>query len=257
MGASKIKHLLIPGILLCLIVFLYPALSLALSNEEIQKLQSNLEGKTAGEKIAFWTERFVGTPYDKDPQGEYVTRAAIVADERVDCMYLTFRAVELALSHTPDEAVQIALDKRFHSRGIVKDGKVTNYGDRFEYGEDMIQSGKWGKENSSEIGPTIRIRGSRGEEFLEILPSAEIRHGVKKLKSGDLVFFIKSPEKRVVGEIVGHIGIVKVEGNGAHKKFYLIHASGTKTRGGVVKKVPLKDYLVKMHFIGVKVTRFE
>lgn len=257
MVATKIRRLLITGILLGLMVSFYPALGLALSDEEIQKLQSNLDGKTIGEKIAFWTERFIGTPYDKDPQGEYVTRAAIVADERVDCMYLTFRAVELALSRTPNEAIQIALDKRFQSRGALKDGKVTNYGDRFEYGEDMIRSGKWGKEISSEIGPTIRIRGSRGEEFLEILPSPEIKQGIKKLKSGDLIFFIKSPEKRVVGEGVGHIGIVKIEGNGTHKKFYLIHASGTKARGGVVKKVPLRDYLAKMSFVGVKVTRFE
>ena len=243
--------------LLLLVFFPHSGFSQAISEEEYQRVQSGLEGKTTGEKIAFWTERFIGTPYDKDPQGEYVTRAAIVADERVDCMYLTFRAVELALSRTSDEAIQIALDKRFHSRGLLNHGKVTNYGDRFEYGEDMIQSGKWGKEISSEIGPTIRIRGSRGEEFLEILPSAEIKQGIKKLKSGDLIFFIKSPEKRVVEEGVGHIGIVKIEGNGSHKKFYLIHASGTKTKGGVVKKVLLKDYLAKMHFIGVKVSRFD
>ena len=257
MGATKVRYLLISGILLNLVVFLYPAFSLGLSDGEIQRLQSSLEGKTTGEKIAFWTDRFVGTPYDKDPQGEYVTRAAIMADDKVDCMYLTFRAVELALSRTPDEAIQIALDKRFRSRGILKDGKVANYEDRFEYGEDMIRSGKWGREIGSEIGRTIQIRGSRGQEFLEILPAAEIKKGIGKLRTGDLIFFIKAPEKRVVGEGVGHIGTVEIEGNGAHKKFYLIHASGTKTKGGVVKKVPLKNYLAKMHFIGVKVTRFD
>lgn len=257
MVAPKIKRLLTTGLLLGLMIALHPALSLALSNEEIQNLQSNLDGKAVGEKIAFWTERFIGTPYDRDPQGEYVTRAVIVADERVDCMYLTFRAVELALSRNPDEAVQIALDKRFHSRGILKDGKITNYGDRFEYGEDMIQSGKWGREISPDIGPTIRIQGSRGQEFLEILPSTEIKKRIRKLRSGDLIFFIKAPEKRQIGEGVGHIGTVKIEGNGSHKKSYLIHASGTKSKGGVVKKVPLRDYLAKMSFIGVKVTRFD
>ena len=257
MAAKKIRCLLITGIILGLIISSCPAFCLTLSNEEVLKLQSNLEGKTLGEKIVFWTERFISTPYDKDPQGEYVTRAVIVADERVDCMYLTFRAVELALSRTPDEAIQIALDKRFHSRGVLKDGKVTNYGDRFEYGEDMIQSGKWGREMTPEIGRTIRIQGSRGQEFLEILPSAEIKKRIRKLKSGDLIFFIKAPEKRLVGEGVAHIGTVAVEGNGSHKKFYLIHASGTKSKGGAVKKVPLRDYLARMSFIGVKVTRFE
>lgn len=254
--AQKV-YLFISGILLSLFVLFHPAFSLALSDEEIQMLQSILEGKTTGEKIAFWAERFVGTPYDQDPQGEYVTRGAIAADDRMDCMYLTFRAVELALSRTPGEAAQIALDKRFHSQGILKDGKVANYEDRFEYGEDMIQSGKWGREVSPEVGRMIRIQGSRGQQFLKILPAAEIKKGIGRLRTGDLIFFIKAPEKRVVEEEVGHIGIVKIEGNGAHKNYYLIHAGGTKIKGGVVTKVRLKDYFAKMQFIGVKVTRFD
>jgi len=88
-----------------------------------------------------------------------------VTDERVDCMYLTFRAVELALSHSPEEATQIALEKRFHSKGILKDGQVMNYDDRFEYGEDMIESGKWGKDITREVGRMIKIKGSRGKRF--------------------------------------------------------------------------------------------
>ena len=62
----------------------------------------------------------MGTPYDIDPLGTYVARSVIVADEKVDCMYLVFRAVELALSSTPAEAIQIALQKRFHSKGVYK-----------------------------------------------------------------------------------------------------------------------------------------
>ena len=84
-----------------LLLFLIPGISagdsFALSAEEIANVQPTLEGKPLGEKIAFWAEKFLGTPYDRDPLGEYVTRAAIEADEKVDCMYLTFRAVELAL----------------------------------------------------------------------------------------------------------------------------------------------------------------
>ncbi len=209
-----------------------------------------------GEKIAAWAEKFVGKPYDPDPMGEYVTRAEIVADERVDCMYLTFRAVELALSTSPEEAVQIALDKRFHSRGFLVKGKVTNYEDRFEYGEDMIRSGKWGKEITARVGRTVRIKGSRGREFYEVLGPKEISRGKEKLRSGDIFFFFKAPEKRVVEEGVGHMAIVKVEEK-SPKEFYLIHAGGTKKRGGAVKKVPLLDYVSKMPFVGVKVMRFE
>jgi len=208
--------------------------------------------KPVGERIAFWAERFVGTPYDKDPMGEYVTRAVIVADERVDCMYLTFRAVELALSNTPEGAIEISLDRRFHTKGILKEGRVANYHDRFEYGEDMIFSGRWGREITSEVGRTVRIKGSRGRDLVEILPSEHLLKDLRKLKSGDILFFVKKPEDRKVEEIIGHIGIVKVA-----REVYLIHASGTKGKGGEVKKVLLKDYILKMDFIGAKITRFD
>ncbi len=248
----KTKAVLCLAFLILLIFHLSLPVCFALTDEEIQKFQSLLMNKPVGEKIAFWAEKFVGAPYDKDPMGEYVTRATILADERVDCMYLTFRAVELALSRTPEEAIQIALERRFHSKGILKDGKVVNYEDRFEYGEDMIFSGRWGREITSEAGKMMRIKGSRGRNFVEILPSKHLLKGLRKLKSGDILFFVKKPEDRKVEEIIGHIGIVKVE-----REVYLIHASGTKGKGGEVKKVLLKEYFLKMPFVGVIITRFD
>jgi len=232
----------------------------ALTGEEIQGFQTLLTGKPIGERIAFWAERFIGVPYDTDPLGEYVSKATIVADERVDCMYLTFRAVELALSRTPEEAIQVALKRRFHSKGVLKDSQVVNYDDRFQYGEDMIESGKWGKEITTSVGNTMKIKGSRGRDFVEVLSSDALMRGTRSLKSGDLVFFAKKPEKREVGEIIGHMGIVEVtevEGSQRRKVVFLIHASGTKRKGGAVKKVLLKEYLSKMPFIGVKITRFQ
>jgi len=234
------------------IILLFSQFCFALTNEEIRKFQSLLKAQPVGERIAFWAERFVGTPYDPDPVGEYVTRATIVADERVDCMYLTFRAVELTLSNTPEEAIEISLDRRFHTKGILKEGRVVNYHDRFEYGEDMIFSGRWGREITSEAGKTMRIKGSRGRDFVEILPSEHLLKDLRKLKSGDILFFVKKPEDRKVEEIIGHIGIVKVA-----REAYLIHAGGTKGKGGEVKKVLLKDYLKKTPFIGVMITRFD
>lgn len=233
------------------------SLSFALSDPEIARIQKSLRGKPVGERIASWAERFVGTPYDEDPQGLYVTRAAIVADEKMDCMYLTFRSVELALSDAPEEAVQIALEKRFHTRGRLQDGKVLNYEDRYEYGEDMVASGKWGKEITAALGPLKRIEGTRGKDHWKILPTKQIPGRLKRLKSGDLIFFIKDPKKRTVGESVGHIGIVKVEEKAGKKSVYLIHASGSKNKGGAVRKVLLGDYIVKMPFVGVQVTRFQ
>jgi hypothetical protein len=237
--------------------FLFTSPCAALSDEEIGRKQKALQGRPVGERIALWAETFLDIPYDEDPQGLYVTQAVIVADEKVDCMYLTFRSVELALSNTPEEAFQVALEKRFHNHGRIQDGKVMNYEDRYEYGEDMIRSGKWGREITSQLGRTTRIKGSRGIEFWEILPKKELTKGMPKFKSGDLIFFIKSPEKRLIGESVGHIGFIKVEGSFNEKKSYLIHAGGSKNKGGGVKKVPLAEYVTKMAFIGVQVTRFE
>jgi hypothetical protein len=232
----------------------------AITDGEILEFQTAWMGKPVGERIAHWAEKFIGVPYDTDPLGEYVSKATIVADERVDCMYLTFRAVELALSHTPEEAVQIALEKRFHSKGVLKEGRVVNYDDRFEYGEDMIESGKWGKEVTSEVGKRMRTKGSRGKDIVLFLSTDVLLKGARNLKSGDIVFFIKKPEERKREEIVGHLGIIKVEKNLKAKegrKIYLIHASGVKENGGAVKKVLLKEYLSKMPFIGVKIARFE
>lgn len=225
-----------------------------------------LTGKSIGQRIAYWAESFLGTPYDTDPLGRYVREERIVSDDAVDCMSLTFRAVELALSRTPEEALEKALDLRFFGRGKMDGDRVANYDDRFQYGEDMIDSGKWGKEITSELGRTISIRGSRGRDKVVVLPKDEllmllnldIGGMTTPFKDGDILFFIKSLEKRVVGEIVGHIGIVSVKAGVP----FLIHAGGTKKNnssegGGKVTSVRLLDYIGKMKFIGVRIARFQ
>ncbi|MGO9106896.1 MAG: hypothetical protein ACLQDH_12325 [Dissulfurispiraceae bacterium] len=246
---------LISFIMSVFLLFLFSGAGFALSDAEVLSLQNSLKGKSTGERIAFFAEQFVGTPYDIDPLGTYVTRSVIVADEKVDCMYLVFRAVELALSSTPAEAIQIALQKRFHSKGVISDGKVTNYTDRFVYGEDMISSGKWGKEITSEIGKTSVIQGVRSGESIDMLPRVEVLKRMEMLRSGDLIFFIKAPHRRASGEIVGHIGIITRSGAN-DVGIYLIHANGRKGKGGIVKKVAMRDYINKMPFTGVKITRF-
>jgi len=246
-------------LLIPLIFFLLLQPCFALTDEEIQKYQNFLTGQPIGEKIVLWAEKFIGVPYDRNPLGEYVSKAKIVADERVDCMYLTFRVAELALSRTPEEAIQVALEKRFHSKGVLKNGQVVNYEDRFEYGEDMIESGKWGEEVTPEIGKITRIKGSRGKDVVDVLSPGVLLMGLRNLKNGDIIFFATRPEKRKVGEVIGHMGFIKVEertNRSGSKDVFLIHAGGTKQKGGEVRKVQLKDYLSKMGFIGVKITRF-
>ena len=252
---------------------------------EIASFQKEIADKPAGERIALWAEKFVGTPYDPDPLGEYVTKKVIVADERVDCMYLSFRAVELAMSLTPEEAVNIALDKRFINRGkLGNNGKVLNYEDRFQYGEDMLDSGRWGREITEELGKVTEITGSsrydssaprrtrrgeqpRGRKKVKMVSKEDLLKSLRSSKSssslnlrdGDFIFFIKAVEKRKVGEIVGHIGIVKIEQRAEsreQREIYLIHAGGLKNKGGEVKKVRFSEYINSMPFIGIRVSRF-
>jgi hypothetical protein len=241
------------AMLLILLVF-FPSVSAAfMSDDEVAVLQKTTAGWDAGDRIAFWAEQFIDVPYDTDPLGEYVRRNLIVADERIDCMYHTFRSVELALGRDPAESVALALEKRFHRRGIVEGERVVNYEDRFRYGEDMIGSGKWGREITAELGETVMVKGKPGREGLSMIPKKNILQALDRLRNGDIVFFVKAPEKRVQDEIIGHIGIIKRE----QDHVYLISAFGQKNRGGMVKKALLSAYSAEMPFIGIQVTRME
>jgi cell wall-associated NlpC family hydrolase len=226
--------------------------------DEILLLQARAAQLPLGSRIAFWAGRFVGTPYDPDPLGLYVRTNRIIADEKVDCMYHVFRSVELAESATPAGAVDKALDLRFRTKGSITDGLVTNYNERFEYGEDMVFSGKWGKNITAELGKTKTIEGTRSYDTVEILPKQVLltRALQKKLEDGDLVFWVKDPKKRASDEIVAHLSIIHVKSG----RPYVIHAAGSKDRegapgGGAVKELPFSEYVRNMRFAGAFVTR--
>lgn len=239
-----------------LLFLLLVASLFAMDNIDIAAYQKEISGRPVGERIALWAEKFIGTPYDPDPLGEYVTKKVIIADDRVDCMYLSFRAVELAMSNTPEDAVAIALDRRFRGKGSIKNGLVVNYEDRFQYGEDMLYSGKWGRDITPELGKMMYIKGSRWKEKAAMISKKDIKRGeaaVSVLKSGDMIFFVKSPSKRLFDEIIGHIGIIKKEGD----TLYLIHAGGIKSKGGAVKKVLFRDYVEAMPFVGIMAGRID
>jgi cell wall-associated NlpC family hydrolase len=232
----------------------------AMTAGEILLTQARVAKLPLNKRIASWASRFIGTPYDTDPLGIYVRTNRIVADEKVDCMYLTFRSVELAQTSTPGEAIDRALSLRFITKGKIADGLVTNYDQRFQYGEDMVASSKWGKNITADLGETMQIAGSRGKDFVDILPKNVLTARVfqKKLQDGDIIYWVKDPKKRVVEEIVSHLSIVHIKSG----KPYLIHAAGDKDRegrpgGGAVKEVPFSDYVRTSRFIGAFVTRFE
>lgn len=239
------------AIFVLLAVLVSPSFAFDMTEPEIEATQRSLKDHTLGYRIAAWAELFVGTPYDPDPLGAYVRREAVISDDLADCMYHTFRSVELALTLSPHEAVDIALEKRFKTRGVVEGGRVINYDDRYQYGMDMLRSGEWGRDVTSELPGTKSIEGARGVESVKILPKGEVESAAAYLMSGDIVFFVKDPGRRLVGEVVGHIGILKREGD----ELYLIHASGSKNKQGVVKKVPFLGYVADMPFIGILVGR--
>jgi cell wall-associated NlpC family hydrolase len=228
--------------------------------DEILLAQARASRLPLGKRIAYWASRFIGTHYDEDPLGLYVRTNRIVADEKVDCMYHTFRSVELARSSTPAGAIEQALSLRFITQGKLADGLVTNYDERFQYGEDMVFSNKWGKNITAELGTPRTIPGTRGRDTVDILPKSVLamRTFQNKLQDGDIIYWAKDPKKRAAEEIVAHLSIVHIKSG----KPYLIHAAGSKEKegspgGGVVKEVPFADYVHSMRFIGAFVTRIE
>ncbi len=228
--------------------------------DEILMAQARVAQLPFNRRIVYWAGRFIGTPYDPDPLGLYVRTNRIVADEKIDCMYHTFRSVELARSNTPGQAIDQALALRFTTKGMLSDGLVTNYDTRYQYGEDMVFSGKWGKNITATLGTVETIPGSRGRATVDILPKKVLlsRSVQKQLLDGDILYWVKDPEKRSGEEIVAHLSIVHIKTD----KPYLIHAAGNKDHagrpgGGIVKEVPFEDYVRHMKFIGAFVTRFE
>ena len=107
-------------------------------------------------------------------------------------MYHTFRSVELALGRSPRESFDIALDKRFFTLGRVEGGEVQNYDERFQYGMDMIRSGKWGEDITATLPGAVQIEGARGVSRVTVLPrEAAVSGSIDGLGSGDIVFFIE------------------------------------------------------------------
>lgn len=205
------------------------------------------------ENIVKCANSFHGTQYDTNPIGQYVENKAIVYDDKMDCMYFVFRCTELAKANFDEtKSQELALNLRFKNKGILENETIINYNDRFSYAEDMVLSQKWGKNVTKDIGQISIIKGSRGLVEFEYVKNSDI--DFSKFQNGDVIFWVKNPNKRVVEEIIGHLGFVEVDG----KNVYFIHASGVKkvnAKNEGVTKILLKDYILKTKFIGVAVKR--
>lgn len=217
---------------------------------------------TNGDRVVYYANMFIGKPYDRIPEGLYVKERKLIMDKEMDCMYFVFRTISLALSNGDDkQAEKILCNKMFkHKCKLDKDGFVINYNDRFEYGEDMILSGKYGKSIFNKKETSV-MKGSRMYKNFNFVKSDDFiqnKYLQKKVKNGDILFLYKHPDKRSkANEAVGHLGVLEVDKNGI---IYFIHASGSKNITkiqGAVKKVKLIEYLKEMNnFIGIDIVRF-
>lgn len=206
-----------------------------------------------GDDIVRYAKKFIGVTYDSDPLGSYVRNRVIVYDREVDCMYLTFRSVELAFGGDESKSIEVALDKRFKTRGILSNGIVVNYEDRFEYGEDMFLSGKWGKLIATDGNIVKKVFSERLGRYISYIPKESFKEIISSVRNGSIIFFVKDPSRSKKGEVVGHLGILEVY----RGQVFLIHASGIKGKGGKVKREKLQDYLKRSKYIGFVITSFD
>jgi hypothetical protein len=246
----------------------------ALSSAEIDSLMDSVQGKTVGDRIAFWADTFFRDGrarylFGLDPDG-YVTAGRLVDDFQMDCVLFLYRTTELGRSASAREAVQFAFGTRFFGAGvndaILPDGRVRyDHSSHLDYSEDMLKSGIWGKDVTSTIGPTQTDPGN--ERFpggsLLFVPKDRINYAA--LKSGDIIYFVtdeKTPKgiesRSGKGALIGHIGILVRDGGDP----YLIHAAKSGLagyyEGGKVEKIPLRTYLERVDlFKGIMVGRIE
>jgi hypothetical protein len=241
---------------------------------EIDSQMARVAALPVGERIAAradWFPQRGDTSYvfGLDPEG-YVTQGRLVDDCHTDCVLFFYRTTELGRSSSALEAVQFAFGTRFYGASLQEvvrpDGRV-DYGApvHLDYAMDILRSGYWGAEVTATLGPartdeTGTARYPAGT--VSFVPKADL--APERLQSGDIVYFVTdetTPRGRAVregGDLIGHLGIVKVEDGTP----MLIHAASQGLAGlypgARVEKVALATYLRRVeNFKGVMATRIE
>ncbi len=240
----------------------------------IDSMMREYKSYAIGDRIAAWADYFwsrgdANYLFGLKPGG-YVTKGRLVDDYATDCILFFYRVTELGRSSSALEAVQFAFGTRFLGASLEK---IVNENGRVDYEDpvhldftiDIIHSGIWGNQVSKDIGrTTIDAAGSTRYDggTLSFVASDKINY--HKLRSGDLVYLVTdetttSGERlRSYGSIIGHVGIIKTEGDNV----YLIHPASKPIEGvyegGKVEKVLLETYLNRVEtFKGIMVTRIE
>jgi len=241
---------------------------------EIDAEMAKLAPLPVGERIAAWADWFyqlgdTAYVYGRDPQG-YVSQGRLVDDCHTDCVLFFYRTTELGRSSSALEAVQFAFGTRFYGASLEEvvrpDGRV-NYDTpvHLDYAMDILRSGYWGAEITASLGSTMADAAGTGRYpagTVAYVPKEKL--APEKLQSGDVIYFItdettsRGRAVREGGDLIGHLGIIKVE-NGVP---VLIHAAsrglGGLYPGARVEKVALTTYLQRVeNFKGIMATRIE
>lgn len=240
----------------------------------IDSMMSRFQSLRLGERIAAWADYFyqrgdVKYKFGLKADG-YVSHGRLVDDYNTDCVLFFYRVTELGRSNNALEAVQFAFGTRFHGASLEKvvgcEGRV-DYDDpvHLDYAIDQIRSGIWGADITKQIGrcEADQAGSSRYDGgLLTFLPKDKVDY--RKFHCGDIVFFVSDEtgesgkRLREFGAIIGHIGVIKTEG----EQVILIHPASTAIEGlydgGKLEKLPLKTYLERVeNFKGIMVTRIE
>ncbi len=226
------------------------------------------------ERIGRWARRYLageGIEYRFGlAEGGYVKEGDLVRDDRQDCVSLMYRVTELARAESSRDAVVRALATRF--AGAPADSVVDAAGrvdydrpEHLDFSLDMIRSGHWGRNITPGLtGARPDSAGSsryRAGSFTTVPETALVED---ELKEGDIAWLVLDPAHEAGGRlrceyglVIGHIGIVIIEGGRPH----LVHAASSDLEGwyegGTVVSVPLTVYLERVErYHAVMVTRF-
>lgn len=232
------------------------------------------QGLPTAARVGLWARRFLAADgiryvFGPAPDG-YVAERELVRDHRQDCISLLYRCGELARARDGADAVAVALRTRFagaEPAAVVDDeGRVDyDHPSHLDYSLDMIRSGHWGADVTDQVGPAVAdtVGTSRypAGSFAWV-PKRALREDA--LREGDIAWFVLDPAVPAArklrdghGLVIGHVGVVIVEGG----RPWLVHAAVSGLagwyEGGTVVKVPLGEYLSRVErFAGVLVTRF-
>ena len=241
---------------------------------EEDRLLAEEAGLPTAVRIGRWARRYAAADSVEYrfglAEGGYVAEGELVRDDRQDCVSLMYRVTELARASDHRDAVAWALRTRF--AGAPADSLVDEEGrvdydrpEHLDFSLDMIRSGFWGKDITASLtGACLDTVGSSRYEARSITVVPEVDLVEAELREGDIAWFVLNPENPAAaklrseyGLVIGHIGIVIIEGG----KPWLVHAASSDLEGwyegGTVVTVPLVEYLRRVErYSAVLVTRF-